>query len=447
MTFFSKKISAFLNDIRGNSEKIDFYIQSLWSLFSKVTIAVTAIATNYIVSKTYGAEAVGYLAIFNSIVTFSSIFSTFGLNVFVLKLIPAAQEDHPDVSIKSTIDKCLYSVASFGLLITLLLITFSSFLGQLVFEREDLEFIIILSSLAIIPNAIFEVLQAAFRSIRKLESLVNVQFWISILKISLLLFASFLIEAFYAPLYIILLSILITSLLSYRKIKLALRKVDEEQTKYNLSLFKFSYLFKSSLPMLLTASATMIISHFDFLILGRYVEMKYIGYYAVAHKLALTLSFILKAINSSTAPLFSKSFIQNDFSKLKILLKRTSRMSGLFSIPLALVFFFFGKDILILFSDGFENGYSSLVILTFAQLFSSATGSVGYFLNMTGYEKSFRNIVIASSVLNVILNLLLIPNYGIFGAAIATCTSIIFNNLCASILIRVKFGFWSYGFW
>ena len=57
------------------------------------------------------------------------------------------------------------------------------------------------------------------------------------------------------------------------------------------------------------------------------------------------------------------------------------------------------------------------------------SGSVGIILNMTGKEKIFRNILSIALVIKVTLNLLLIPRFGIEGAAIASATSMIFWNL------------------
>ena len=64
-----------------------------------------------------------------------------------------------------------------------------------------------------------------------------------------------------------------------------------------------------------------------------------------------------------------------------------------------------------------------------------------YLLNMTGKEKSARNIMLVASVLNLVLNLCLIPHYRVNGAATATALSTIIWNLLAVIAVKKEYGF------
>ena len=64
-----------------------------------------------------------------------------------------------------------------------------------------------------------------------------------------------------------------------------------------------------------------------------------------------------------------------------------------------------------------------------------------YLLNMTGKEKIARNIIIVASVLNIILNLTLIPIYGLLGAAYATSISTVVWNALAVAQIKKEYGF------
>ena len=68
----------------------------------------------------------------------------------------------------------------------------------------------------------------------------------------------------------------------------------------------------------------------------------------------------------------------------------------------------------------------ALLILAFSQVINAMSGSVGIILNMTGKEKVFRNILFFALAINIVLNLFLIPIYGIEGAAIASASSLIY---------------------
>ena len=61
---------------------------------------------------------------------------------------------------------------------------------------------------------------------------------------------------------------------------------------------------------------------------------------------------------------------------------------------------------------------------------------------MTGYQRIFNKIVIVSAAINISLNYVLIPIWGIEGAAIASLISMVFWNITSVIYIKKRFGFY-----
>jgi O-antigen/teichoic acid export membrane protein len=104
--------------------------------------------------------------------------------------------------------------------------------------------------------------------------------------------------------------------------------------------------------------------------------------------------------------------------------------------PTFLLVLFLGPFLIGIF--GVENpvaAYPWLILLAFGQLTNAFAGPVMNILNMTGYEKSARNTMLVTAILNVILNVLLIPQFGPLGAAIATTITMIGWNLWAALLV------------
>jgi O-antigen/teichoic acid export membrane protein len=62
---------------------------------------------------------------------------------------------------------------------------------------------------------------------------------------------------------------------------------------------------------------------------------------------------------------------------------------------------------------------------------------------MTGREEDVRNILLVSSIANLILNLIFIPRFGLLGAACATALSTILWNILGVIKIKQVYGFLS----
>ncbi len=95
----------------------------------------------------------------------------------------------------------------------------------------------------------------------------------------------------------------------------------------------------------------------------------------------------------------------------------------------------FPKLIMSFFGNQFVEAAPVLVILTVGQFVYVVTGAVGYLLTMSGHEGVMRNIMIFCSVMLVCLNLLFIPRFGAYGAAIATSITLIVQNFIISFAV------------
>jgi O-antigen/teichoic acid export membrane protein len=60
---------------------------------------------------------------------------------------------------------------------------------------------------------------------------------------------------------------------------------------------------------------------------------------------------------------------------------------------------------------------------------------------MTGKQKIFGKITFFTAILNLILNYILIPKYGLTGASIATGISILLTNLFSLVVIYNQYQF------
>ena len=104
----------------------------------------------------------------------------------------------------------------------------------------------------------------------------------------------------------------------------------------------------------------------------------------------------------------------------------------------------FNLTILSLFGNDFKKGYLALIIIATGAFFNSITGNVDQILNMTGNEQKVIRVMFVGFVLNILLNFMLIPNYGYVGAAFASFVVNIVVNTIFVIVIRKKLGFYTF---
>jgi O-antigen/teichoic acid export membrane protein len=92
----------------------------------------------------------------------------------------------------------------------------------------------------------------------------------------------------------------------------------------------------------------------------------------------------------------------------------------------------------LLYGSSYAEGAHALQLLTVAQLLAVMGGPAGTLLNMSGHEREHLRGIAAGAIVNVALNALLIPHYGIEGAASATCISILLSRIIIQKAVRMK---------
>ena len=112
----------------------------------------------------------------------------------------------------------------------------------------------------------------------------------------------------------------------------------------------------------------------------------------------------------------------------------------LFSLPVAAGLLVFGQRFLLIFGAEFTTGRAALSILSAGQLINVAMGAVGLLLVMTGHERDAAKGIGIGALLNIILNALMIPRWGLEGAAIANAGSIIAWNVLLALWVYRRLG-------
>lgn len=94
-----------------------------------------------------------------------------------------------------------------------------------------------------------------------------------------------------------------------------------------------------------------------------------------------------------------------------------------------------GPTLLELFGSEFSVGYDVVTILLVGQIVNALAGSVGFIMIMTKHQKEAAWIVSISAAINIALNYLLIPQFGLEGAAVATALTMVVRNVCMVVFV------------
>ena len=182
----------------------------------------------------------------------------------------------------------------------------------------------------------------------------------------------------------------------------------------------------------------------DVLMLGKFESERNIGIYNGAFKIGYLTLFFVMAMGSIIVADISKYFNNNQFKELHNTVKKATQVTAVLTIPVAIFIIIFSEQLLSLFGSEFIEGKIALIFITIGALYNALTGNVDQLLNTTGNQISVRNIMFFGFVINVVLNLVLIPIYGINGAAFSSLVVNIIVNTIFIVVIKKKFGFYTF---
>lgn len=203
---------------------------------------------------------------------------------------------------------------------------------------------------------------------------------------------------------------------------------------------------RTSALLCLTSSVQIIYGQSDILVLGTLLSPGEVGGYASAAKVAVLAAFGLEIVNFRYAPLIAKAHASGPEALQKIITVAVRRVL-IFTIPASFLVFIMADKILLLFGEDFSSEATlPLRILIVGQLVNALSGPVGFVCSMTRLEANLFRVSVASMILNVVANIILISFYGVIGAAIATAFSMAVRNIVLMFVVEVKLGV-SMRFW
>ncbi|ADE14475.1 polysaccharide biosynthesis protein [Nitrosococcus halophilus Nc 4] len=219
------------------------------------------------------------------------------------------------------------------------------------------------------------------------------------------------------------------------------------QSKEAAPAYDTRHWLSSALPLSLIAGMQIINSQTDIIMLGLFRDAEEVGVYRVAVQSATLVAFGLQAINMVIAPHFSRLYAAGDMVRLQRVVTASARAILFTALPVVVVLIVFGEPVLrLVFGVEFVSGYAPLAILASGQLVNAAMGSVGFLLNMTGYERNVARGLMIAAVTNIVLNLFLIPLWGMEGAAVATGVTLVLWNILLWQSVRKHLGINSMAF-
>ena len=402
----------------------------------KVVGAGLTLALNLLLAHVLGADGAGLYFLALTAVTVASVFGRMGLDNVVLRFVAASASESNWSGVKGVYRHGVRLAAIASLGSTILLWLLAPWLANDVFSDPDLAWPIAFMAVATVPISLAKLHAEMLRGLKRILYATLVQ-PIGGVVFPALTSAGIVFLAIPYGLSGATIGYALAAAATFLA-GLALWRKSTPKLKNVSASFPPQTLLRSSMPLFWSSSINLLMTWTGTIVLGVYATSTDVGVFNVASRTAAITGFVLVAVNSIAAPKFAALYNAGDRDGLERLAQRATWMMVAAATPALLLFIAFPEPIMRIYGSEFAVGGTVLMVLAVGQFINVATGSVQYLLMMTGHERVVRNCVAISAFANVSLNLVLVPIWGIIGAAIAAAISMSTLNLLAWSLVRGK---------
>lgn len=178
----------------------------------------------------------------------------------------------------------------------------------------------------------------------------------------------------------------------------------------------------------------------DIILVGLLVAPAAAGIYFNAFRTAGLLTLFMFAITLVVAPMVARHYHAGEMQKAQAITALCAWAGFVFSLAVFVGFLLFGDILLGLFGPGQEEGKLLLILLSIGLLFDAATGPSRIVLMMTGHERDYVRIFGTIIVAGIVVQLAVIPVWGLVGAAAVNMAARILAQLAIAVFANRRIG-------
>ena len=207
---------------------------------------------------------------------------------------------------------------------------------------------------------------------------------------------------------------------------------------FSVSGLKLKEILSFGLFVVIGGTSVMIVTRLDMMMIGSMLDLEQVAFYTVAFFIGNAIKVPSSSIVAISIPLVAKAWEKQDYNEIQTLYTKSSINQLIIGGVLFLCIWLNIDEIFSLLPAKFQGGKWVVFYIAIAQLFSMANGINGTIIVNSKYYRYdlYTNVILV--FVTIVTNYLLIPEYGIDGAAVATSISVLLFNLIRLILIKVK---------
>lgn len=401
----------------------------------KISGTALGFINQVILARILGAGGVGEVILAITVVRISIQIAKFGMEETMTKFIPLYIGRKDDAKLKGTILFAIKFCLTVSVIFMLFVLVFSKFIAINIFHSEGLLKLLPVVVIGIPTWVMRDVIGGILRGYKDVFRALIPELLISP-SVRIVVFLLLTLKGI-APLYAIIAFIageILSVIAAFKFLQnrlITLKPVRVQCEKRNIMEVAYTIIF--------TGMSVLMYTQADVWILGMFKSTEIVGIYGIATKLVMLVYFPMLAFAAVLPSLISSIHASGDLVELRKVVSESTRWILSTAMPIILILLIEGKYILRYFyGPAFEAGYPVLVILTLGQMIKAGAGLIGVILQMTGEHKVYMKVNIIFGILNIILNILLVPSYGMTGAAAATAFCLTMVDIFCIFIIHKR---------
>lgn len=393
----------------------------VWAVVGKIVTLLGSLLVGIFVARYLGPEQYGLMNYIISYIAIFQVFATFGLDSIEIREEAHRNEEKDKIIGTAFCLKILFAI------ITIVVVAISVW----IFEADTFtKWMIMIYSTSMIMNS-FGVIRNYFTSIVWNEYIVKTEITRTLIgagiKIALLLL--------HANLFYFILATLFDTILLASGYTVSYKTKIDKISNWRFDKETAIYLIKQSFPLLLSGAAVIVYQKIDQVMIGQMIDKTAVGYYSVAGKFTELCLFIPTILSQTITPILVKAYHNNinDYLKKSTLFMNVTIWGTI--IICLLICLIAHPLIKYTFGSEYIAAVSLLQIMIFKTIGYASAQITGAFIVIEQKQKFvvIRNIIGCTVCIG--LNLYLIPNYGVKGAAIASVITALCTGYISHLFI------------
>jgi len=383
-----------------------------WVFMSSIVVLILHFFQNPIMARYLGPDGLGLFSMAIMIMGIVELIASFGIYDANIKYVAEYKEDKS--KLYSLVSSAFITMIISGAIASLTLFFFSDTLAS-VFNMPSLALLLKIYALALPFSLVHGISFGFFTGLRKMKY----HAFIRILNASLALIFILILLMIGLGVVGAILGTIFALITTFGVAMVIIKRL----VRFTFSDYQKNMKVLVSFGSRLTGANIIgeIYNYADTLMIGYFLTSTEVGYYAVAISLGRFFRFIPRAIGQVAYPTISEYWAKNDIQAINKLADKSTKYSACILVFAGMSVIFFAEDIVtFLFTPEFLPAVLPLAILVTGTVTAGIIRSLGDIFASVGKVNLLLKITAIGAVGDVLLNLALIPTYGIIGAATAT---------------------------